>query len=277
VSSTVTRSSRIHRLITRVKHRVGVADHGDGAPRLAAINGYQLWVRPTEDVGCQIYCYRRFEFAETKVIAGLVSPDATCIDVGANVGYYTLLLAGHARKGRVYAFEPIESNCSMINDSAEINGFHNVDVICCAVSDTDTESEFVISSDSAYSSLQDTGRKTQSLATVVPVTSLDTFCEQRQFNRVDFIKVDVEGAEHRVLAGARRLIGDPKRRPKHMMWELCQPMLEQYGSSAAEIVGELQTLGYTPYAVHGDGLARWVPDVDSHYNVFFIAGETLST
>jgi len=236
----------------------------------ARINGYHILVLANEDVGCDIYCYRSFERDETELIARLTRDDAVCIDVGANVGYYSLLFASRAPKGQIHCFEPVPRNFHLLSTSVLLNGFDNVVLNCCAVGNRDGHIGFTVSADSAYSSFLDTGRRTRAGTITVPVTTLSSYCQDRGLGRIDFLKIDVEGAEKLVLDGASGCFGDTQLRPQVMMVELYEPMLERYGASIDQIVSCLQDFGYAPFIVRR---GRVMPFERQHrnryWNVFF--------
>jgi FkbM family methyltransferase len=264
-------SRTVHRGWVSISHRLGIPGHGDGSPRLVIINGHRIWIRPHEDVGCQIGCRGRFEEAETQVIRRWLQRESTCVDVGANVGYYTLLMASLAPEGSVHAFEPISDNCDLLIASLEENGYEHVSVRCAALGAAAGTAEFVVAADSAFSSLEDTARRPVLAGIRVPVMTLDSYCEQERIGRIDFLKIDVEGAEEQVLAGATRLLSSRDRRPKYMMLELYQPMLKIFGASVERVIDRLRGLQYQPFVTRGDRLTAWRPsDMADRQNVFFI-------
>jgi FkbM family methyltransferase len=257
----------LRRLWTDVVHRVWPHK---SAPRWvvkqAPINGYHILVFANEDVGCSIYCYRSFEPDESEVIAGVTAADAVCIDVGANVGYYTLLMASLTPRGQVHSFEPVPRNFHLLSANVLLNGFENVVLNCCAVGNRDGEMSFTVSEDGAYSSFLDTGRRAQSRTIIVPARTLVSYCRQRGLRRIDFMKVDVEGAEQLVLEGASGCLEDVDLRPKLMMIELYEPMLRTYGTCIDIVVARLGSFGYAPFiSRHG----RVVPFEKQHHNRFY--------
>ncbi len=235
-----------------------------------SINGYRILVFVNEDVGCSIYCYRSFERNESALIASVTREDAVCIDVGANIGYYSLLLASLAPRGQVHSFEPIPRNFYLLNTSVLLNGFDNVVLNCCAVGNKDGHTTFNVSADSAYSSFLDTQRRERDSTITVPVATLASYCQERGLRRIDFMKVDVEGAEKLVLEGASGCLGDAHLRPKILMVELYEPMLRAYATSIDEIVAYLRNAGYFPFICnHGRVIPFERQHHDRFWNVFF--------
>jgi len=240
------------------------------------INEYDLLVLANEDVGRAIYFGKSYEPVETKYLRKMISSDALCVDVGANVGYFTMLMAQTARGGRVHAFEPIALNAALLRTSMELNGFTNIRINQCAVGDSVGVISFSQSSDSAYSSIHDTQRKPLERTLTVPVTTLDDYLERETVKRVDILKVDVEGAEGLVVAGASRLLSDETRRPQVIMLELFDPNLRAFGSSVKTVTEKMETFGYKPFVVNEEGeMVAFSDELKARYcNVLFIPSTT---
>ena len=120
----------------------------------------------------------------------------TVLDVGAHTGYYTLLastLVGE--EGRVWAFEPAPRNARYLRGNVEANGRENVRVTEAAVSDEEGTARFGGGTGTG------TGRLTDEGDLEVRTLTLDGFCERHRLDPA-VVKIDVEGAEARVLRGA---------------------------------------------------------------------------
>ncbi|HEV2736093.1 MAG TPA: FkbM family methyltransferase [Longimicrobiaceae bacterium] len=138
-----------------------------------------------------------YEPEQTRLFAEHVRPGTTVLDVGAHVGYYTLLsavLAGPA--GSVWAFEPNPQNCAFLRRHLEINGCANARVTEAAVSDAAGRARFDFGRGSGTGHLAGDG------ALEVETVRLDDFVRERGIAPTA-IKIDVEGAEVRVLDGGR--------------------------------------------------------------------------
>jgi FkbM family methyltransferase len=230
--------------------------------------GFDLLVRADEDVGRQIHFMRSFEEREAAFMRSIIAPDATCFDVGANVGYFSLLMASCATAGQVHAFDPLALNVALIGASAALNRFENIRVNRCAVGDRIGEVEFSEASDSAYSSMLDTGRKAVERSFRVPMTTIDAYRAEQGIGRIDVLKVDVEGAEAMVIEGARATLADSAVRPATILIELYEPNLASFGASAAGVTEVLAGLGYAPHSLGLDGLVPYVPSA-TDYNIVF--------
>jgi FkbM family methyltransferase len=145
-----------------------------------------------------------YEREQTRLFAEWIRPGDTVLDVGAHVGYYSLLasvLAGDG--GTVWAFEPDPRNFSFLELHARINGRSNIRAERAAVSDANGTARFGLGSGSGTGHLAEDG------ALAVRTIRLDDFCRSHDI-RPAAVKIDVEGAEVAVLAGARELLASAR-------------------------------------------------------------------
>lgn len=166
-----------------------------GGERIRAAARYrQLSWNPQE--------YRAFRTA--------VAPGAIVLDVGANVGSYTLLFALWAgRTGRVFAFEPAPEARKGLRLHAALNGISDrVEIVAAAASSGIGSARFHIDGASGTNALSVNGEGATPGFIDVETTTIDGFCESRNLHP-DVIKIDVEGAELDVLRGARRVLALP--------------------------------------------------------------------
>jgi len=124
--------------------------------------------------------------------------------VGAYIGQYTLLAAKYAPLGQVFAFEPHSVSVRRLQEAVKRNGFQHVQVFPWAVGDIESEVDFYWTPEASTSSLHMNSPACQAVR--VPMTTLDAFCRAQRLERIDLIKIDVEGAEDRVLEGAKEIL-----------------------------------------------------------------------
>ncbi len=128
-------------------------------------------------------------------------------DVGAHSGYFSLLAAAANPRARVHAFEPIGWICDQLRGNIRINGCDGVYCEQMAAEATDGTVELYIPrGPSPFGASSVAGFRSPASAVSVPAITLDTHAAEHEVPRVDLIKMDVEGAEHRVLAGMERLL-----------------------------------------------------------------------
>jgi FkbM family methyltransferase len=231
--------------------------------RQKRIDGCQLMVFANEDVGRQIYFFQRYEEKESIYIRENLRETDICFDIGANVGYYTLLFSKMAKGGAVYCFEPVPLNYQMLTTNLMLNNVGNVVPSPWAVGAAKKDVNFIVTQDGAYSSLEQTGRKPVSEQIRVPMTSLNEYCQKEHISRIDVLKVDVEGAEGGVIEGASVLLRDCP--PRLIMLELYDPMLRVFGSSIDGVLARMRSFGYVPHICCG---SRTRPFTREHYNRF---------
>lgn len=181
-----------------------------GTEILLDIQGFKLFINP-QDAGIAPYLisYGVYEPLETKLFLEKLRPGMVVIDVGANIGYYSIMASKNIGPlGKVLAFEPEENNFKLLLKNIEINECKNIILVKKAISDRDGFSELFIHRDNLgmHSLVSDSSQNGPIRQNVETIT-LDAFIEQNIKNsRIDIIKIDVEGAEGRVLKGAKALL-----------------------------------------------------------------------
>jgi FkbM family methyltransferase len=156
------------------------------------------WIVGSSIHGCWLGTYDR---AESRLMKQHLRPGSICFDIGAQAGYHTLYASSLiGRSGRVFAFEPSPRNVGNILKHLAMNRLANVSVIEAAVSDFDGISYFDCG-DSAVS-----GHLSPDGGLSVRTISLDHEIDSHALPEPDYVKIDAEGAELKVLEGARRLL-----------------------------------------------------------------------
>jgi FkbM family methyltransferase len=166
----------------------------------------------------------------------LLKPGMTFFDIGANVGFFSVIAARLVGPGgRVVAFEPLPSNARALAHNALLNGLRNVAVRQEALAATDGEATFLLSTEPTWGKLSGAGKPPdqQDGETTVAVRRLDGVIERDRLSAPDVMKIDVEGAEVDLLAGAERTLRE--RRPVILM--------ELHGTNR-DIAARLATLNY---------------------------------
>jgi FkbM family methyltransferase len=156
------------------------------------------WIVGSSNHGCWLGSY---EFEKQHLIAKTVAPGTVFFDIGAHVGFYTLLASSLVQEtGKVIAFEPFPSNIQYLEKHLMMNSVQNVTVFKAAVSDHLGEAAFQEGPSSSMGRLNAKG------GLVVKTVSLDDLFLKGLVPLPDYIKIDVEGGECSVLNGARRML-----------------------------------------------------------------------
>jgi FkbM family methyltransferase len=154
------------------------------------------WIVGSSRRACWLGLYERhFQ----KVLCQQLKPGAVFYDIGANVGFYSLLASGLVQSGQVYSFEPVPRNVAFLRRHVELNQLTNVRILEVAVADHEGSALFQESEDPASGHLGNGELR-------VSVTSVDSLLERNEISFPDCIKIDVEGAELKALLGARNCL-----------------------------------------------------------------------
>lgn len=216
-------------------------------PQVRDIDGFRWELNLSEVIDASLYFSGSFEPLAEEVIAQHVSEGMHVIDVGANIGYHTLRMArAVGNSGRVIAVEPTTRAVTRLRRNLELNGIRNVGVVVAAVADYDKAAADL----ALQSSYPLSGEKPMEHVRV-PVMTLDSLVATSAFERLDFIKIDVDGFEAQVLRGARESL---RRFRPVLFFEVTPSSLEAAGESLADMVDSLSTLGYSVHDEAGHPL-----------------------
>ena len=147
-----------------------------------------------------------FEPLTTQIFKDYIKKDMAVVDVGANIGYYTLLAAGLVgARGLVYAFEPETRNYQDLVSNIELNDLDNfmIKPARLAVSSMDGLASLYVSTTESGEHSLIKGRTKNTIEQVVECVKLDNYLSRTP---IDFIKIDTEGNEYDVLMGMRKLV-----------------------------------------------------------------------
>ncbi|MGE3803799.1 MAG: FkbM family methyltransferase [Gemmataceae bacterium] len=189
-----------------------------------------------------------FEPHVTHYLRGLLRPRATFLDLGANVGYFSLLAASLVGPhGKVIAFEPRPDNVALLTLSLRENGFGNVDVHPLAAAEAALSFKVYPDATSSLSHVVEADREVDHPlpAHVVRAVALDEFLSD--LPRLDVVKADVDGNEFRAFRGLRRLI--QRHRPV-IVFEFAPALLADVGQIVPEaLLEEVMGHGYDVFVL----------------------------
>jgi FkbM family methyltransferase len=238
--------------------------------------GLEMLVWRNETVGRRLLLTGSYEDEEIKFLDNLVNNGESCLDIGANVGIYSLIFARKVGpSGIVYSFEPVKRNALVIGLAAELNGLENIRVIRSAVSISSGAVSFLEGHDSSYGSIDPSSCVQEGKGVEVTTTSIGDFVKSYQVTNIDFVKIDVEGAEGLVLEGFIELMSNINYRPKVFMIELVDQFLGAFGHSIGTIVTLMHGHEYSPYYLSAAGqLIEFSPkDHNQVFNILFLNDE----
>ena len=221
--------------------------------------GIEIRLYPRGEVAEFLFYHPWFEQTELSLLAGFLTEGMRLIDVGANIGLYSILadkLVG--AHGQIWAFEPSSETYQWLLDNLRCNECTSVVPIKVALSDRDGDALNLRSDPGfgdAYRYLQRrdrTGsalseeRRDASRSEVVTTATLDTYAESQIIRNVDFIKVDIEGGEYAFFVGARRVLTENE--DVVVMFENSPDWCRRAGHRPEDIFALLRRLGFGLYS-----------------------------
>lgn len=216
--------------------------------RLARHGDLRLWVNVAEWEGGNLFFGRPYESREMAIARSLLGPGDTAIDVGANVGLYTLMASrAVGPRGRVYAFEPATATHDLLARNVALAGATNVVLERLAVSDAAGTATLLLNSESGLASLGATGRGRPAGSETVQCVTIDAYAAEEGVARVSLLKVDVEGLEGHVLQGARELLS--RETEIAVLAELSGENFRALGFDPGEVVERMRSLGFASWPI----------------------------
>jgi FkbM family methyltransferase len=198
--------------------------------------------------------YNEFERMETEFVKRLLRRNMTVVDAGAHHGLYTLLASKRVRwDGRVIAVEPSPRECARLEKHLRLNRCSNTDLVACALGEDPGEMDLYL-----VDGVQDWCNSLRPPAVDEPVRTirvsvrrLDDVLEKLGVSKVDFLKLDVEGAELSVLYGAMKLLHTESR--PAILAEVQDTRTQPWGYAAREIIQFLIRMDYRWFAIAAKG------------------------
>lgn len=242
--------------------------------------GPGYYVEPTVMQGLQRGC--GYEPEIVQVLLRALRPGDLCVDVGANVGYFTAIMSQLVgEKGTVIAVEPEEKLLPTLKRTAWLNGTHNVTIVEQPLWHSECEVEFWHSKDSmGAGALWNPGlwwenprTREKPSSTRMQATTLDKLVGDRE---VRLIKIDCEGAEYNILNAATSVLF----RQSYIIVELNRFGSEQLGASVVQLRTYMSNYGYDLFLLHENGaLPTLVPlkTEIAHYGGYAVMNALFST
>jgi hypothetical protein len=200
----------------------------------------------------EILNFGEYEPEETQVIRRIAEKMDTMLDIGANIGWYSLMASKLNPKATIHSFEPIPATYSRLIRNFSLNASEHLHYYNYGFSDEPGSFPFYFYPEGGVNASM------QNLACRDDVSVID--CELRTLdsvlewlppnNRIDFIKCDVEGNELFVLKGGLQLLGNHK---PILLCELLRKWSAFFGYHPNEVVDLLQSIGYNIYTVGSSG------------------------
>lgn len=205
------------------------------------INGIRYTLDLNQYIDSSLYYTHCWEPNTTKVMTTLIKPGMTIFDIGANIGYYTMLLAELVGgSGKVFAFEPTSDAFAKLERNLRLNSFGNVFAEQMAISNAEGTATAAIRSSYRIDSVQE-----KEHAEVIAFTTIDAYMRANNITRLDLVKIDTDGSESRVISGGLNTLR--QMRPIIVV-EFSGYYLRGKGDSLDALCSLLGSLGYEFYS-----------------------------
>jgi FkbM family methyltransferase len=228
-------------------------------------SGERMRIRYSDVLAPALLQEEVFEPAVRKAIEARISKGMVILDIGANIGYFTLRFSSLVGpNGRVIAFEPNPSMVAELEFNVRLNQASNVQIVPCALSENDGEAQFCFPEPGmeAHGSLMENGLFEVERRERIAVRRLDSVLREECIERVDFVKIDVEGAERLVLSGAEELLSQVPA--PTFIFEGAEHLCRAFGYTLYDLLTVFESRGYSVYeADYGCWLAEKLVEGDA--------------
>ena len=190
----------------------------------------------------------------------LVKKRHIVLEVGANIGYYTVLTGRNLNNtGYMYCIEPVSESCTALAKTIELNGYTNAKIYNLAIADYVGEIEIDICSGSNLTTAIATMPDSMSEGAVynleqwetskrsVKCTTLDRFVQSNCIGKIDMLRMDIEGFETKAIAGAHYVLEKLMKRGSCFFLEI-HPVYHKYPEEEyKDMIEYIMSLGFVPY------------------------------
>jgi len=185
-----------------------------------------------------------FEPFETNLVKKSIKKGDVVLDIGANIGYYTLVFAKLVgEQGKVFSFEPEPFNFNLLKKNVEINNYQNVILQNSAVSNSEGKIKLYLSHEQSGTHRIYPSEICSKDYVEVKMMRLDDYFKKNSLaEKISFIKIDVEGAELGVLEGMESLLEQNKN--LEILIEFIPPYIKEFGSNPMDLLNLLEKYNF---------------------------------
>ncbi len=207
------------------------------------VPGRKIICYPDSSSGGLIIYKRLFDYEEMMFLQKHLNSTSTFIDVGVNIGDYSLIASSIIRKNTIHSFEPFKSVLKRFQENIQLNSIRNIKTHEMVVSNTDGYEYFDSEPESEVNHI---AYVNSAKSIKIQSITLDTFAKNNNISQIDILKIDVEGAEMKVLLGAKKLLA--KGKIKIILLELNRNN-QSFGSTNKEIASYLKKHKYSLFTL----------------------------
>jgi FkbM family methyltransferase len=220
--------------------------------------------------------FNSYEPCESTIIRSLAPHIGTMLDIGANIGWYSLLVASHNKSASIHAFEPIPNTFKRLSDNCSLNQAHSITCHNFGFSSEPGSFPFYFYPEgSGNASIRNLAGREDAQVIDCELRTLSDFCvDLPPSSSIDFIKCDVEGNELFVFQGSTSVLQEHK---PILLVELLRKWCAPFGYHPNEVLELMFGLGYSAYGVNSLGsliAIGSITDSTTETNFFFVHPES---
>lgn len=214
------------------------------------IDEFKMFINRTDPQGPTLeHLADHYEVFETHLFKKMIEKGNTILDLGAHIGYYTIIYSmATGNEGLIYAFEPEKENYSFLLKNIDLNCCaDNIIAVMKAASDVNGQEKLYLSPiDKGDYRLYDSGDNRKNVT--VESVRLDDFFKDPS-RGIDIIKMDIQGSEFKAMRGAKRILDENKDHIK-IVSEFSPYMLKKAGEDPSDYLEYLLSYGLSVYDIH---------------------------
>lgn len=244
-----------------------------GTPQdITLVPGMTLRCYPNSHAAGAVMYTGLYDYDDMSFLLRYLRTTDAFLDIGANIGVYTLLAASRIQEGSIFSIEALPENHRRLEENIRLNELEHVTTHALAVSSE--PGEVVIDLADGDSEASIAGSQTDGLR--VPADTLDNLFAERELANLTLGKMDIEGAEMWALQGGTQLL--ERHQPPVWIMEVSDMTLAPTGYTSADLMALLSTYAYAPYRydAQANALAPMTLDEQSGYNVLAIHEPSLA-
>jgi FkbM family methyltransferase len=210
-------------------------------------NGQKILLKYEDHIQQTILWYGFYEKESILTWEHFIKEDFVVMDIGANIGYYTLIAANKTKMGTVHSFEPITENYEALKNNILLNNLSNVIINNVGISNVDaTETYYISAKDNIGMSGLRPPENYSGISEKKETITLDAYVIKKNLSRVDIIKIDIEGNEMNALLGMKMIL---KKFKPILFIEIINEHLIKFNSNADDVYSFLQSHGYKAFEI----------------------------
>lgn len=236
-------------------------------------DNFYMLLNPTEHIQQQLFWYGYYEKELRELLKKIVRPGDVFLDLGANIGYFSLLVANDFPSAKIISFEPIKALFQNMNDNISLNNIKNISTINAAVGEINDEEDLFVSAPDnlGMSSFKQPENYSGKKEKVIVVT-IDDWFKTSGLSKIDIIKLDVEGSELAGLKGMKEVL--QKQKPV-LIVEINPETLIMFNLKPSDIYDYLRQFNFEGFLILENCRLKHLnpAEISQTANVLFIHNE----